>query len=53
MTKGCSGERSPAAMMQAQWLLFVGASTTTTPLKLGQVKTFNWTQDVVTMNRCA
>jgi len=29
----------------SQWLIFVGA-TTTTPL--GQVKTFNWVQDVVT-----
>ena len=29
----------------SQWLLFVGASTTT---PLAQVKTFNWTQDVVT-----
>ena len=29
----------------SQWLLFVGA-TTTTPL--AQVKTFNWVQDVVT-----
>lgn len=29
----------------SQWLLFVGA-TSTTPL--GQVKTFSWTQDVVT-----
>lgn len=29
----------------SQWLIFVGA-TTTTPL--GQVKTFSWTQDVVT-----
>ena len=29
----------------SQWLLFVEATTTTT---LGQVKTFNWVQDVVT-----
>lgn len=32
-----------AGMDASQWLIFVG-STTTTPL--GQVKTFNWVQDV-------